>query len=318
MLASSSCSPRRHARLVVTLTHTRPRRRGTRSAPRAVDRIREPVLASPRAGATRGVPQSYPTGGPDREVPIPSGKQPPRGAGGRRTPWATSDFGRWPTRTRGSWRWSIPTGPSTPPSGCSAAPTRWCTACAASSLEPGDVVATLLPNGVEMFELYLAALQAGWYLVPINHHLIGPEVAYILKDSGAKAFIAHERFAEVAIDAATEASWPRTGCFAVGEIAGFSSYAAMRDEPTDHRSSRPDHRRRDELHLGDHRQSQGGVPQAERGHPRGGGTRVCRGSSSCSASNPTTPTSTSSARRSTTPPSCATRAPPSTSSTPWC
>ena len=36
----------------------------------------------------------------------------------------------------------------------------------ASDLQPGDVVATLLPNGVEMFELYLAALQAGWYLVP--------------------------------------------------------------------------------------------------------------------------------------------------------
>src|SRR5208282_1854690 len=71
-------------------------------------------------------------------------------------------------------------------------------------LKPGDVVATLLPNGVEMFELYLAALQAGWYLVPINHHLIGPEVAYILRDSGAKAFVAHERFADVALDAAEE------------------------------------------------------------------------------------------------------------------
>ena len=70
------------------------------------------------------------------------------------------------------------------------------------------MVATLLPNGVEMFELYLAALQAGWYLVPINHHLIGPEVAYILKDSEAKAFVAHERFADVALDAADEAELP--------------------------------------------------------------------------------------------------------------
>ena len=62
----------------------------------------------------------------------------------------------------------------------------------------GDVVATLLPNCAEMIELYLAALQAGWYLVPINHHLVAPEVAYILKDCGAKAFVAHERFADVA------------------------------------------------------------------------------------------------------------------------
>jgi len=72
-------------------------------------------------------------------------------------------------------------------------------------LRPGDVVATLLPNGVEMFELYLAALQSGWYLVPINHHLVGPEVAYILKDSEAKAFVAHQRFAGVATEAADQA-----------------------------------------------------------------------------------------------------------------
>ena len=71
------------------------------------------------------------------------------------------------------------------------------------NLQPGDVVATLLPNGVEVFELYLACLQAGWYLVPINHHLIGPEVAYILKDAPAKIFVAHERFADVALDADT-------------------------------------------------------------------------------------------------------------------
>jgi long-chain acyl-CoA synthetase len=101
------------------------------------------------------------------------------------------------------------------------------------NLKPGDVVATLLPNGVEMFELYLAALQAGWYLVPINHHLIGPEVAYILKDSEAKAFVAHERFTEVALDAAEEAELPSSRCFAVGEIVGFGSYAMLRDsQPT--------------------------------------------------------------------------------------
>ena len=96
-------------------------------------------------------------------------------------------------------------------------------------LQTGDVVATLLPNGVEMFEVYLAALQAGWYLVPINHHLIGPEVAYILKDSGAKVFVAHERFADVATDAAKEAELPDPACLAVGNIDGFESFAALRD-----------------------------------------------------------------------------------------
>ena len=72
----------------------------------------------------------------------------------------------------------------------------------AQGFATGDVVATLLPNSAEMIEVYLAALQAGWYLVPINHHLVAPEVAYILKDSGAKAFVAHERFAGAATAAA--------------------------------------------------------------------------------------------------------------------
>ena len=97
----------------------------------------------------------------------------------------------------------------------------------------GDVVATLLPNCAEMLEVYLAALQAGWYLVPINHHLVAPEVAYILKDSGAKAFVAHERFADVAAAAADEAGLDAVGRLAVGDVPGFASYAAVRDaQPT--------------------------------------------------------------------------------------
>ena len=97
----------------------------------------------------------------------------------------------------------------------------------------GDVVATLLPNGTEMIEVYLAALQAGWYIVPINHHLVAPEVAYILKDSGAKAFVTHERFADVAAAAADEAGIDAAGRLAVGDVPGFASYAAARDaQPT--------------------------------------------------------------------------------------
>ena len=95
--------------------------------------------------------------------------------------------------------------------------------------ETGDVVATLLPNGAEMIEIYLAALQAGWYLVPINHHLVAPEVAYILKDSGAKTFVSHERFADAAVAAADEAGIEPAGRLAIGPIPGFASYADLRD-----------------------------------------------------------------------------------------
>jgi long-chain acyl-CoA synthetase len=103
----------------------------------------------------------------------------------------------------------------------------------AEGLEVGDRVATLLPNGAEMLEIYLAALQAGWYLVPINFHLVGPEVAYILKDSGARIFVSHERFADVAAAAADEAGIDPAGRLAVGEIPGFASFTAARDaQPT--------------------------------------------------------------------------------------
>ena len=94
-------------------------------------------------------------------------------------------------------------------------------------LKPGDVVATLLPNGQEMIEVYLACLQAGWYLVPNNFHLVGSEVGYILEDSGAQVFITHERFEDIALDAAGDAGMPGTACLAVGEIKGFSSYERL-------------------------------------------------------------------------------------------
>ena len=68
----------------------------------------------------------------------------------------------------------------------------------AAGLERGDAFAVVLPNGVEFLTAYLAACQAGFYLVPVNHHLVGPEIAYIVADSGAKVLIAHERFADAA------------------------------------------------------------------------------------------------------------------------
>jgi len=103
----------------------------------------------------------------------------------------------------------------------------------AQGFAAGDVVATLLPNCAEMIEIYLAVLQAGWYLVPINHHLVAPEVAYILKDSGAKAFVAHERFASAAAAAADEVGLDPAGRLGIGDIPGFTSYAAIRDaQPT--------------------------------------------------------------------------------------
>ncbi|MGW8376081.1 acyl-CoA synthetase [Streptomyces sp. ODS28] len=97
----------------------------------------------------------------------------------------------------------------------------------AAGMEPGDAFAIVLPNGAEFFTAYLAAFQAGFYLVPVNHHLVGPEIAWIVGDSGAKVLITHERFADAARAAADEAGLPETHRYAVGEPAGFRPYEEL-------------------------------------------------------------------------------------------
>ncbi|MHB8437977.1 MAG: acyl-CoA synthetase [Acidimicrobiales bacterium] len=97
-------------------------------------------------------------------------------------------------------------------------------------LEKGDTIAFVLPNCAEVFEIYLAALQAGWYIVPINHHLVAPEIAYIVRDSEAKIFVGHSRYADACIAAVEEAGVPLDHCLTVGEgrIEGFRSYVDLR------------------------------------------------------------------------------------------
>ncbi|MFJ4856129.1 acyl-CoA synthetase [Streptomyces sp. NPDC088730] len=97
----------------------------------------------------------------------------------------------------------------------------------AAGLEEGDSFAVVLPNGVEFLTAYLAASQAGFYLVPVNHHLMGPEIAWIVSDSGAKVLIAHERFTDAATAAADEAKLPTSHRYGVGEVEGFRPYAEL-------------------------------------------------------------------------------------------
>jgi long-chain acyl-CoA synthetase len=98
----------------------------------------------------------------------------------------------------------------------------------ARGLGPGDGIASLLPNGVAPVELYLAALQAGWYLTPINWHFTASEAAYIASDCGAKAFFVHERFAELGTETAEAAGLPAGVRFSYGEVAGFTSVEDLR------------------------------------------------------------------------------------------
>lgn len=110
---------------------------------------------------------------------------------------------------------------------------QWVHALRSVGLQTGATVAALLPNSVDFVELYLAVAQAGWYLVPLNTHLVGPEIAYILQDADADVLIAHERFAEAAQAGAEESTLPEDRRLAIGHIAGFrSSPELLADQPT--------------------------------------------------------------------------------------
>src|SRR5690349_22084014 len=88
----------------------------------------------------------------------------------------------------------------------------------ALGLTPGDTVATLVPNGVTALAAYFAAIETGLYIVPINWHQVAAEIAYILTDSGAGAFLADERVAGAAKEAAEEAGLKKR--FAGGAAPG--------------------------------------------------------------------------------------------------
>ena len=68
---------------------------------------------------------------------------------------------------------------------------------ASRGLEPGDVVAMVLHNEAAVYELNLAVMQSGLYLVPVNWHLTAHEIGYILEDSGAKAAFVSSEFTEL-------------------------------------------------------------------------------------------------------------------------
>ncbi|MET8332266.1 acyl-CoA synthetase [Streptosporangium canum] len=93
-------------------------------------------------------------------------------------------------------------------------------------LKAGDGLCGLVPNGSDGLVLYLAALQAGWYYTPVNWHLTGPEIGYIVADSEAQAFFVDERYAEEGLRGVTESGIARDRVFAFGRLEEFRRLGA--------------------------------------------------------------------------------------------
>jgi acyl-CoA synthetase (AMP-forming)/AMP-acid ligase II len=66
----------------------------------------------------------------------------------------------------------------------------------AAGVRKGDRVASVLPNSLELLDLYWAAARTGAVMVPLSTLLRGPGIASLLADSGARALVAAPALAE--------------------------------------------------------------------------------------------------------------------------
>jgi acyl-CoA synthetase (AMP-forming)/AMP-acid ligase II len=74
----------------------------------------------------------------------------------------------------------------------------------AHGLRPGDRVGILFYNTPRFVESYFACVRAGLVATPVNFRLVGPEMAYILEDSGAKALLYGRDFAATIAEIAAD------------------------------------------------------------------------------------------------------------------
>src|ERR1700733_9212709 len=69
-------------------------------------------------------------------------------------------------------------------------------------LEPGDRLASLMPNRIDLVVHYLACFRAGLIATPLNYRYTHREIDHALEVSGADALLAHvERGEDVAASA---------------------------------------------------------------------------------------------------------------------
>ena len=102
----------------------------------------------------------------------------------------------------------------------------------AKGFKPDDAFAVLLENRIEYFPLFWGSQRAGTLLVPISTRLTAPEIAYIVKDSGAKLLVTSHVFDSVLPE--IRAACPDVEVLLAGSDGSESfdaALSAMSDEP---------------------------------------------------------------------------------------
>jgi fatty-acyl-CoA synthase len=103
----------------------------------------------------------------------------------------------------------------------------------AQGVQPGDVVALLAYNCIELLETIVAANHLGAIAMPINWRLSGPEVRYILEHSEARALVADDDLVATAEAAVAPMGQPPAR-IVIGAAAadGWLAFDALRDPAT--------------------------------------------------------------------------------------
>ena len=108
-----------------------------------------------------------------------------------------------------------------------------------AGLKPGDAVALLCSNRPEFVETCIACSRGGFRLTPINWHLSGEEIGYIVENCDAKAFIVDGHFAENATHAAGMTQNLVCKLTVAEPIDGFTSYGEAVDAEEAHNIEDP-------------------------------------------------------------------------------
>ncbi len=102
-----------------------------------------------------------------------------------------------------------------------------------AGLAAGDVVALLCTNRPEWIVTQQAALRSGLRLVPVNWHLKGDDIAYVIADSGARALLTEDTFiGEISVGELSDEVRDIKTRIVIGDDAeGFTSFAEALSQP---------------------------------------------------------------------------------------